>query len=75
MHISGKVLAFFVILLGGAAFVLTTQLLDFRTSWLKQVDTNQKTLVSAKATTVAKRKELDALLARIRADERDSASG
>lgn len=58
MNIWGKVAAFLVILLGGAAFVLTTQLLDFRQSWMKQVDANQKTLVGAKETTITKRKEL-----------------
>lgn len=63
MHISGKIAAFLIILLGGAAFVLTTQLLDFRQSWLKQVDANQKTLVTAKQTTETKRKELAKLLA------------
>lgn len=63
MHITGKILAFFVIVLGGAAFVLTTQMLDFRHSWLKQVDANQKVLVTAKAETVKKRNELADLVA------------
>lgn len=63
MHISGKIAAFLVILLGGAAFVLTTQLLDFRQSWLKQVDANQKALVTAQETTVVKQKELAKLQA------------
>lgn len=63
MHISGKIAAFLVILLGGTAFVLTTQLLDFRQSWLKQVDANQKTLVTAVQTTATKRKELAKLQA------------
>lgn len=63
MHISGKILAFFVILLGGAAVVLTSQMLDYRHSWLKQVDANQKVLDKAKADTIEKRKELDRQLA------------
>ncbi|MDB5387934.1 MAG: hypothetical protein JWM11_3580 [Planctomycetaceae bacterium] len=58
MNIWGKVLAFLIILLGGGAFVLTTQLLDFRNSWVKQYETNKKRLIEVKATTQAKRKEL-----------------
>ncbi len=63
MHISGKILAFFVIVLGGVAFVLTSQMLDFRHSWQKQVDANQKILDKAKADTADKRKELARQLA------------
>ncbi len=63
MNIWGKVFAFFIILLGGGAFVLTTQLLDYRQSWMKLVAANQKALVQAKSDTVAKRKELDTLRA------------
>ena len=63
MNIWGKVLAFLVILLGGGAFVLTTQLLDLRQSWMKLVATNSKALVEAKAATIAKRQELAKLQA------------
>jgi hypothetical protein len=65
MHILGKVFAFLVILLGIGAFILTTQMLDFRQSWLKQVDANQKTLVTAKKATADKRKELANLQAEL----------
>ena len=58
MNIWGKVFIFFIILLGGAAFVLTTQLLDFRQSWLRQVDKNAKELVAANELTLTKQKEL-----------------
>lgn len=58
MNIWGKVLAFLIILLGGGAFVLTTQLLDYRQSWMKQVETNRKNLIAAKEATINKRKEL-----------------
>ncbi len=63
MNIWGKVAAFLVILLGGVAFILLSQLLDFRHSWQKQVDANQVALVKAKAVTAEKRKELAGLLA------------
>lgn len=61
MNIWGKVFAFLVILLGGAVFFLTTQMLDFRQSWVKQVDAGQKRLDEEKSQTILKRKESDAL--------------
>jgi hypothetical protein len=63
MNIWGKVLAFLIILLGGGAFILTTQLLDFRSSWVKQFETNKKRLIDVRANTVAKRRELAELQA------------
>jgi len=63
MNIWGKVLAFLIILLGAGAFILTTQLLDFRHSWVKQVETNAKRLSDVRATTAAKRRELAQLQA------------
>ena len=64
MNIWGKVFAFFIILLGGGAFVLTTQLLDYRQSWMKLVETNRVALIEAKAQTIKKRQDL----ARLQAD-------
>ena len=63
MNIWGKVLAFLIILLGGGAFVLTTQLLDYRQSWMKQVETNRKALTDAKKSTIEKSQELKKLQA------------
>ena len=63
MNIWGKVFAFLVILLGGGAFVLTTQLLDYRQSWMKQVATNRKALVEAQQATIFKHQELAKLQA------------
>ena len=37
MNIWGKVLIFFIIILGGTAFVLTTQMLDYRQSWMNSM--------------------------------------
>ncbi|MDB5337464.1 MAG: hypothetical protein JWN70_3083 [Planctomycetaceae bacterium] len=63
MNIWGKVLAFLIILLGGGAFVLTTQLLDYRQSWMKQVEANRKALTDAKKATIEKSQELKRLQA------------
>lgn len=63
MNIWGKVLAFLIILTGFGAFILTTQLLDFRNSWVKLYEVNKKRLVEVKANTVAKRRELAELQA------------
>ncbi len=63
MNIWGKVFAFFIILLGGGAFVLTTQLLDYRQSWMKVVETNRKALTEAKKATIEKSQELKKLQA------------
>lgn len=63
MNIWGKVLAFLIIMLGGGAFVLTTQMLDYRQSWMKAVEANRKTLIDAKQSTVSKKAELAKLSA------------
>lgn len=63
MNIWGKVLAFLIILSGGGAFVLSTQLLDFRHSWVKQVEANTKRLAEVRLATANKRRELAQLQA------------
>jgi hypothetical protein len=63
MNIWGKVLAFLIILLGVGAFILSTQLLDFRSTWMKQYETNRKRLIDVRASVATKKRELAELQA------------
>lgn len=65
MHISGKIAAFLIIVLGGTAFVMSTQLLDFQSSWLKQVNGKYADLTKARDSTAKAKKELAALQAEL----------
>jgi hypothetical protein len=63
MNIWGKVLAFMIILLGVGAFILSTQLLDYRSSWIKQYEANRKRLGDVRASVATKKRELAELQA------------
>lgn len=63
MNIWGKVLAFMIILLGVGAFILSTQLLDYRSSWIKQYEANRKRLTDVRASVATKKRELAELQA------------